>query len=88
MDQVNGPVVGAFHDVSFQEQSVDLSPGDTILLYTDGVTEAQNSKEEFYGDDRLCNFLKKQSFSSPRHMVNSISNDVMNFIGNARQLTI
>ncbi len=85
LDEVNGPMVGTFEDISFQQQSIRLSPGDTLFLYTDGVTEAQNSKEEFYEDSRLKNLLEKQIFSSPHHMVKSVINDVTNFIGDTNQ---
>ncbi len=85
LDEVNGPMVGTFEGISFKEQSIELSPGDALLLYTDGVTEAQNSKGEFYRDDRLYDLLKKQVFPSPRHMINSVTNDVMSFIGDAKQ---
>ena len=85
LDEVNGPMVGTFEGISFKQQSIKLSPGDTLLLYTDGVTEAQNSREEFYGDIRLHSLLKEQIFPSPNHMVQSITNDVMDFMGKAKQ---
>ena len=85
LDEVNGPMVGAFDDVSFKEQSIDLSPGDMLFFYTDGVTEAQNSREEFYEESRLHDLLKKRTFPTPRHMIGVVTDDVMNFIGDAKQ---
>ncbi len=85
LEKINGPLVGAFEEAKFEQQSIKMSQGDTLLFYTDGVTEAQNSKEEFYEETRLEKLLKHQEFSSPKHMVNSISKDVMTFIGETSQ---
>ncbi len=47
-----GPLLGALSDVVYGEQSVAMKPGDTVLLYTDGVTEAR-SGSEFFGEKRV-----------------------------------
>jgi phosphoserine phosphatase RsbU/P len=49
----SGTVLGLFPDRSYENASVDLSPGDTLLLYTDGVTEAANPAQAFFGDERV-----------------------------------
>ena len=85
IEKVNGPLLGAFEEASFEQQSLTLSQGDTLLFYTDGVTEAQNLKEEFYEEIRLENLLRNKKFSSPQYMVNTIYKDVMTFIGKANQ---
>ena len=48
-----------------------LHPGDAIFLYTDGVTEATDSENILFSDDRLHNFLKTVSESSPTDIVNN-----------------
>ena len=50
----DGLVLGVQPIVDFEEKSVKLSSGDTLLLYTDGVIDAQNARGEFFGFDRLC----------------------------------
>ena len=48
-----GPVLGLFPDVTFTTGGAQLAPGDRLVLYTDGVTEALNDEGEEFGEDRL-----------------------------------
>ena len=50
---VAGSLIGILNDAHFNEQELRLHPGDTLLLYTDGVTEARNDLASFFGTDRL-----------------------------------
>src|SRR5262245_8107748 len=49
-----GTVLGILEDVEFEEAQVALGPGDLVVLYTDGVTEALNAHNEQFGEERLC----------------------------------
>ncbi|EIC22736.1 SpoIIE family protein phosphatase [Thiorhodovibrio frisius] len=51
------PIAGALPDIEYTTQYLTLAPGDTIFLYTDGVTEAMNINDELYSDARLLNFM-------------------------------
>ena len=51
--QVGGLVLGMFADSAYQATTVDLGPGDSLVLYTDGVTEAVNAGDEPYEEERL-----------------------------------
>ena len=51
--EAGGPMVGSFEGVPFEQGEVALSPGDRIVAYTDGVSEAMNSSQEMYGDERV-----------------------------------
>ncbi len=51
--EAHGPALGIVLDYRWPERSVDLAPGDTFVLYTDGVTEAINGQEEAFGEARL-----------------------------------
>ena len=51
-----GPMVGSFEHVPYEEGRVALSPGDRVMLYTDGLSEAMDARKEMYGDERLVDF--------------------------------
>lgn len=59
----------------YRQALVKLDPGDSVLLYTDGVTEAMNAKKEIYGTQRLQNFLKKAT-AEPGPLLESLVSDV------------
>jgi serine phosphatase RsbU (regulator of sigma subunit) len=63
------------------ELSIELQPGDGVVLYSDGITEAENEKGEFYGLERLCKIVK-QHWSQPAEKIKEhIVTDVQKFIG-------
>lgn len=74
-----GPFVGAFADMAWSEQIVKLEPGDTLLLYTDGVSEARSQNGEFFGDERLIEFLGAQSGHSTKELVVGIEEVIVQF---------
>ncbi len=49
--------LGVLPDAEFQEQTVNVAPGETLVAYSDGLTEALNVSGEFFGDDRLMNLF-------------------------------
>ena len=64
---------------------MQLYPGDQILLYTDGVTEATNVNQKLYGEERLIKFLNKNNDTNPKNICNKIKEDVDKFVGEAPQ---
>ena len=48
-----GPVLGVFSEGTYEEGSVQVAPGDRIILFTDGITEARNADDEEFGEERL-----------------------------------
>lgn len=58
-----------------------LGSGDTLLLYTDGITEAFDDKQQAYAEPRLIEVLKKTSWNNAREMVDAVVNDVDAFAG-------
>ena len=63
---------------------IHLQTGDTLLLYTDGIPEAENSKGEYYGIDRLCACFLKNIHLSVDEIHNAIKQDLFDFIGDQK----
>jgi sigma-B regulation protein RsbU (phosphoserine phosphatase) len=59
-----GPAIGLVEEAEYSEKTIQLSPGDLLVMYTDGVTEAVNSKNEEFGQWRL-EALVKQNIDLP-----------------------
>ncbi len=80
-----GVALGLVPDLEYQQMTITLSPGDHIIFYTDGVTEAMNESEEEYGMDRLENLFSKSRPSEARAVNDAIFDSVMDFAGDAAQ---
>ncbi len=76
-----GLVLGVERAVYFEEKCVELSVGDAILLYTDGVTEARNQAGEFFGLERLRASFRAHRSLSPEALVKRLLMDVHAFRG-------
>jgi sigma-B regulation protein RsbU (phosphoserine phosphatase) len=77
------PMLGAFEEWSCVEEEVSLAPGDTLVLYSDGVTEAANSAGNEFGEHRLACTLRENSglrgCFAPHDLVGEIVNAVSTF---------
>jgi sigma-B regulation protein RsbU (phosphoserine phosphatase) len=81
----NNLMVGVMEDIHFSEAQLQLQPGDSLVLYTDGVTEAFDETDQAYGDDRLEAFLKTQAGNDSRGIIDHVLEDVHNFVKDAPQ---
>ncbi len=72
-----------FEDVDYSSDTMKLEPGDKIFLYTDGLNEAQNAAEEFFGMDRLVASMTAHSGESPQEMGTAVVKDMEDFIAGA-----
>jgi phosphoserine phosphatase RsbU/P len=78
----DGLIMGVRPRIDFEEKKVQLSKGDLVLLYTDGVTEAQNGAGEFFGLERLCEALKASRSLPPEKLIQNLLDDVYAFCEN------
>jgi sigma-B regulation protein RsbU (phosphoserine phosphatase) len=69
----------------FQERRLDLQPGDGLVLYTDGVTEALNEQREQFLLERLVESARRHAHQPPKQALHSILGDVLRFKGRATQ---
>jgi len=79
------PVAGAMTGVEFTTDTLTLNPGDALVLYTDGVTEAMNPAQELYGEARLAELLAKLDDRSVRGTCQALAEDVHAFASGAEQ---
>ena len=80
-----GVALGAMEGLTWKSASVSLNSGDTLIFYTDGVVEAQNEKDEFFGEERLIQSAKAGSASDAKVVHQQIMDELLSFIGNAAQ---
>jgi sigma-B regulation protein RsbU (phosphoserine phosphatase) len=78
-----GIILGAFDDIELEEQRVDISPGDVLVLYTDGVTEAINPAEQEFGVEKLREVLAATADSGAEEILENIVDAVDSFAEDA-----
>ncbi len=70
----------------YRVEHLTLAPGDRLVLYSDGVVEAQNARRNFFDDDRFIRCLERASIDrTPTDLIADLVADVKSFIGNARR---
>jgi phosphoserine phosphatase RsbU/P len=83
--EVGGPIVGLFEAASFTEETVELAPGDWLIVFSDGVSEALAADGEEYGEARIVEIAQKNVGSEPPEMLQAIFSDVRAFTKGAPQ---
>ncbi len=73
-------VIGLDKDYNYTFGEDKLNAGDKLFLYTDGITEAMNSKKELYGEDRLLNILNENKDTQTENIIPIVKEDVKTFI--------
>ncbi len=76
-----GLILGVLPVVSFEEKSVQLEPGDLLLLYTDGIIESQNGSGEFFGIERLCRTIQLRRSEEPDTLISALFEELDEFLG-------
>ena len=78
-------VLAGMQGVKYRENTAQLQAGDMMLLYTDGVTEAEDAEHNLFGDDRLLECFNDKSESTPKEMIDDVKNSIDVFIkGNSQ----
>ena len=73
----NCTVLGLFENWEGHLSTTDLHPGDLLVLYTDGVTECENSNEEEFGQQRLVESIRRHQSLPPEQLATAVSQDVL-----------
>jgi len=75
------PVLGLFTEWPCHTAEVQLSPGDLFAIYTDGITEALNQRDEEFGEDRLLDVMTRARDLNPSHIITAVFEAVRRFSG-------
>jgi sigma-B regulation protein RsbU (phosphoserine phosphatase) len=85
LNDIGGLLLGAVKDVEYESNLIVLKPGDSLLFYTDGVTESFNHNEIEFGSERLLDFLRNKNILSPLEIVELLTAEVKNYTENVEQ---
>ena len=83
--QKHNLALGIFGDTNFREYELDLKPGDSLFVYTDGAPEAINENKTEYGTDRLLEVLNKHKDLTQKEILKLVRRDIQYFVGDEEQ---
>ncbi|MCZ6757588.1 MAG: PP2C family protein-serine/threonine phosphatase, partial [Bacteroidetes bacterium] len=69
-------------DFEYRQQTLQLSQGDTLFMYTDGITEAVNSDGVMFGEENLLDVVRTHSDSEVASLIESVRDEVEQYVGN------
>jgi phosphoserine phosphatase RsbU/P len=79
LEQSGGLVLGALEGIIYQGERLVLGPGESLFLYTDGVTEAMNAQEEMFSEVRLQRELVLRNQESVQEMIRGVMKEITHF---------
>jgi phosphoserine phosphatase RsbU/P len=85
LEDKGGPMLGLFPDLKYDFATTRLAPGEGILVYTDGVTEARNTADEFFNEERVEEYLASHAREPVEQLVNGLHQYVQQFALGAPQ---
>ena len=85
MDTPGGPLVGIEPDAQFPLETLQLQAGASLLLYTDGITEAMNPQKKMFGTSRVGKVLNQQPQPTTKALVRFLEQQVETFVDGAQQ---
>ena len=80
-----GFILGATENAFVTDEQIELKKNESVILYTDGITEAKNPQGELYGDIRFLNFLNSHNFTCTLQVHHDLKDSVANFVKDAEQ---
>ena len=81
----HGFVVGGMEGTRYREYTLQLEPGSKLFVYTDGIPEATNRKNELFGTERMIEALNRQPDAAPEQLLQNVREAVDGFVRNAEQ---
>ena len=83
--ECGGPIVGLFEGATYDEETVALTPGDMLIVFSDGVSEALSAAGDEYGESRIVTVVQKNASAEPQQMLEAVFADVRAFAQGAAQ---
>jgi len=80
-----GMPLGISGEETWEQSAVQLAPGDVLVLYTDGITEAENAQGDFLGEDRLLEFVRTNLGRTAREIQDAVLAEIQKFTGDMPQ---
>ena len=77
--------VATMEGISFREHEFRLQPGDSLFVYTDGVTEAMNAASELFGEERIVDALNREPAARPQKLLKNVKASIDSFVGGIEQ---
>ena len=81
----SGFLLGCFEDCFLKDEEITLKPGESITLYTDGITEARNDAGDFFGEEKLLKTFNRQDYTCTVELHHTIKDEIANFVKDAPQ---
>lgn len=85
IDVIPNLPLGVMERFEFQTQEMDLAPGDTVFLYTDGLTEAENADKKLFGEERTLETAQRMCHQPVRRQIELMDGAVAVFVDSAQQ---
>jgi phosphoserine phosphatase RsbU/P len=83
--ECGGPIVGLFETATFDEETVNLTSGDWLIVFSDGVSEAMSASGDEYGETRIVSCVEGHKSMEPRQLLEALFADVRDFTRGAPQ---
>jgi sigma-B regulation protein RsbU (phosphoserine phosphatase) len=80
-----GMIIGCMESTAYEEKKISVKKGDTLVIYSDGITEALNPEDREFGEENLMRIIEKNQNQSSRNLIDTIINTVTEHTGDALQ---
>ncbi len=82
--EVGGTVVGLFDDMVYEEGRTRVEPGDILVVFTDGISEAWGEDDEEFGEERIADLIKKHASLNAKELIDMLQQEVDQYTGGSR----
>jgi len=78
--KTGGMPVGLFKEADYRQETLQIEPGDMLVIYSDGFSEAPNAEWEEFGEDRIIEVLRQHREEPPRQIIDTLEGAVTNYL--------